>query len=128
MCRDRRARQGRETRSVVDLERRGLALKAMRNRQGLTQSQLADLIEGISPQAISEWERGKSAPSAGHLFALDDILEADGGVFDLYGHIVATENELLNRLSAAIDRVESELASLRRAFEAHLAEVHGDDR
>jgi transcriptional regulator with XRE-family HTH domain len=45
----------------VDLSA-GEFMKVMRERVGLTQRQLAEIL-GKSDQAVSDWERGKSVPS-----------------------------------------------------------------
>ncbi len=51
-------------------------IKSLRIRQGLSQQKLARLI-GISDRAISKWELGYSRPSANHLIALAQILDAN---------------------------------------------------
>ena len=49
-----------------------LTLRGLRNKKGLTLGDVSDKL-GISRQAISRWETGKSSPSVAHLVALSDI-------------------------------------------------------
>ena len=46
-------------------------LKRFRQEKGLTQEQLAGAL-GVSPQAVSKWETGASAPDLAMLAALAD--------------------------------------------------------
>lgn len=58
----------------------------------LTQQQLADLV-GVTRNAVADWERGKSGPTALHLalvgralgsppWELYDVVDQDGGLVD----------------------------------------------
>ncbi len=52
----------------------GATIKRLRKEKDLTQEQLADCL-GITAQAISQWECGKSAPDISQLPMLADIFE-----------------------------------------------------
>lgn len=54
----------------------GLDIKGLRKRSGLTQQQLADLIE-VRRQTVLNWEKGATSPSAEELAALGKILGFD---------------------------------------------------
>lgn len=54
---------------MIDLERLGLRIASMRRARGLTQGDVA-LHMGVTPQAVSKWERGQSCPD---LVFLDDL-------------------------------------------------------
>ncbi len=58
----------------IDIKTNGLpeGLRALRCSQGLTQPQLADTL-GVSRQAISAWESGKSKPSMSRLWQIADL-------------------------------------------------------
>ena len=45
----------------MDVTELGDRIKGLRNRRGLSQSQMGSLL-GITPQAVSKWERGENAP------------------------------------------------------------------
>ncbi|MBQ8186828.1 MAG: helix-turn-helix transcriptional regulator [Clostridia bacterium] len=49
-------------------------LKKLRQSSGMTQEQLADLLD-VTPQAISRWENGSSMPDVVHLVALANCFE-----------------------------------------------------
>lgn len=50
----------------------GERIRAHRKRAGLSQEQLAEQI-GVSRQAVTKWESGKSTPGTGHLFRLAEV-------------------------------------------------------
>lgn len=54
-------------------ERIGERIKAARKAKKMTQEKLAEKL-GVSPQAVSNWERGEFIPEPEHLTALADIL------------------------------------------------------
>ena len=50
----------------------GKKISELRKEKGITQEELADKL-GVSPQAVSKWESGKSAPSTTNLLALAEL-------------------------------------------------------
>ena len=52
----------------------GAAVQAGRKRQGLTQEALGERL-GVTPQAVSKWERGEAVPDVGTLVDLAATLE-----------------------------------------------------
>lgn len=50
----------------------GERIKAFRKASGLSQEKVAELV-GVSRQAVTKWESGKSAPSTENLFRLAEI-------------------------------------------------------
>lgn len=53
-------------------EYKGLLLQDYRNRSGLYQVTVADII-GVSPPTVSQWESGKRQPSLKHLKKLSKL-------------------------------------------------------
>lgn len=54
---------------MICIDLLGARIADMRRRRGLTQNQLADRI-GVTPQAVSKWERGLSCPD---LACIDEL-------------------------------------------------------
>jgi transcriptional regulator with XRE-family HTH domain len=50
-----------------------IKIKAIREKRGLTQKQLADRL-GVKQQNISDWERGERSPSVKNLKKLAEVL------------------------------------------------------
>ena len=50
----------------------GKRIKALRNRDGVTQEKLADAI-GVTSQAISKWENGHTLPDVSMLPRIADV-------------------------------------------------------
>ena len=50
----------------------GERIKAFRKNAGMSQEKVAELV-GVSRQAVTKWEYGKSAPSTDNLFKLAEI-------------------------------------------------------
>ena len=69
----------------------GPLLKALRNKHGLNQSELAERVGDISGHkyskvTISNWETGKNLPSVSTaIAALDEILETGGTFTEMLG-------------------------------------------
>ncbi len=59
---------------MIHPEQLGSRIAAHRRAQGLTQFQLADRM-GVSPQAVSKWERGLCCPDLIFLDELADCLQ-----------------------------------------------------
>jgi transcriptional regulator with XRE-family HTH domain len=64
-------------------ETAGELVKRLREGLGVSQRALADAL-GVRPQAVSHWERGRSAPARATLRDLDSVLQADGAIIDAY--------------------------------------------
>ena len=58
---------------MIVLEQLGARIAQLRRDQGLTQEMLAQRM-GVSPQAVSKWERGLAFPNPVWLDDLADIL------------------------------------------------------
>jgi transcriptional regulator with XRE-family HTH domain len=91
------------------------ALRARRERRGLTQDELAEALS-VTRATISQWETGRHRPSAARTRALDSWLEADGALVALAENEpgrssvaeddvpTTTLRELLSQVAAALDR------------------------
>ena len=55
-------------------------LKNIRLQQGLSQKQVADYLL-VSPQSVSEWEKGEALPSIEYLPKLAECLNCDINAF-----------------------------------------------
>ncbi len=60
----------------MDQSKTGELIRSLRQRQGLTQLQLAEII-GVSDKAVSKWERGGGAPDIASLPQLAAALGTD---------------------------------------------------
>ena len=87
----------------------GETIKALRKRAKLTQATLAARLE-VTPQSISNWERGADEPSGAHILALADALAVS--VEELYRRKVS-----LLAAPAGPPDLESLKSLLRPAFE-----------
>lgn len=81
---------------MISVEKLGVRIALLRRAQGLTQIQVADRI-GVTPQAVSKWERGLACPDLVCLDELADLLDTTidallrGASFEtsrLYGAVV----------------------------------------
>ena len=59
---------------MMHMQRMGERIGILRQEKGMTQSVLAEKM-GITPQAISKWERGMSFPDLSRLEELAKMLE-----------------------------------------------------
>lgn len=59
---------------MMHMQRMGERIGILRQERGMTQSVLAEKM-GITPQAISKWERGLSFPDLSRLEELAKMLE-----------------------------------------------------
>jgi transcriptional regulator with XRE-family HTH domain len=114
----------------------GELLKELRGAR--SQRSIADML-GVTPQAVSEWERDKSMPGRATAKALDDLLGAEGQLVAAFNDAafesfiprasVAVKlpeelNEVLDgvrstldavrELQAVVDRLSAEVQELRR--------------
>lgn len=83
---------------TMDAVERGQALRALRDKAGLTQPQVGAEF-GISKQAVGEWESGKSRPDVMKLRKLDSLYAAGGKVLELFD----LEHDELSSLRAVVD-------------------------
>lgn len=60
----------------MDQIKTGVIIRSLRQKQGLTQAQLGDMI-GVGDKAVSKWERGCGAPDISLLAALSRALKTD---------------------------------------------------
>ena len=75
----------------MDQEKTGELIKKLRTGKGLTQKQLAELLN-VSDKAVSKWECGHGCPDISLLTELEKVLGADIGVL-LSGNIETNESE-----------------------------------
>ena len=59
---------------MIVLEQLGARIAQLRRDQGLTQEMLAQRM-GVSPQAVSKWERGLACPDVVYLDDLATVLD-----------------------------------------------------
>ncbi len=59
---------------MISVEKLGIRIALLRRAQGMTQTQVADRI-GVTPQAVSKWERGLACPDLVCLDELADLLD-----------------------------------------------------
>ncbi len=88
-------------------------LKKLRQNSGMTQEQLADLLD-VTPQAISRWENGSSMPDVVHLVSLANCFEVT--LDELIGR-----DELKN--SMKLSDLYTEVKYLRKAGKERDAEA-----
>ncbi len=58
---------------MISVEKLGIRIACLRRANGLTQTQVADRL-GVTPQAVSKWERGLACPDLVCLDELSDLL------------------------------------------------------
>lgn len=58
---------------MISVEKLGVRIALLRRARGLTQTQVAERI-GVTPQAVSKWERGLACPDLVCLDELSDLL------------------------------------------------------
>lgn len=58
---------------MISIEQLGLRIADRRKAVGLTQTQVADRM-GVTPQAVSKWERGLAFPDPAYLDDLAELL------------------------------------------------------
>lgn len=107
-------------------------MKELRLAAGLVGRQVGAHFD-IDKAAVSEWERGKSAPSRDKLVELDKLYRANGEVLELYGvkdgRLDVLESEL-SRQNAELVRLGAVVAELsrlvRRSLGAHVDALDPD--
>ena len=58
---------------MISVDKLGARIALLRRARGLTQTQIADRL-GVTPQAVSKWERGLACPDLVCLDELSDLL------------------------------------------------------
>lgn len=114
---------------MTDVER-GAHLRTLRTSKRLTQRGVAAMF-GIDKAAVSEWERGKSRPTADKLATLDALYDAHGAVIRLYVTPEAPAVEFATK--ADHDALEVLVIELAEALRDLTAQIHplrarGDNR
>ena len=105
----------------MDLKDVGLRIKKTREAKGLTQEELAALVD-LSPTHISVIERGQKIPKLDTFVAIANALDvsADSLLRDVVAQSV---NGVVNDLSASITKLPlKEQKRVIRAFEAYVQE------
>ena len=109
----------------------GEALKAFRDKAGMTQQQLADHLE-MHYTSVSGWEQGRTRPTRRTVLLLEQALGLDGELLREYAYAGATPfdamradldqlaeqtielAELVVRLQAQVDHQGAEIDELRK--------------
>ena len=102
---------------LIDYQAIGNRIKSARNKKGLTQAQLAEMLQ-VSPEYISRLERGSTKISlptlvevAGHLTVTPSSL-LDGSTTAESNYALGEFTEILNGLSAEKRRLLLEIAKV----------------
>ncbi|HEX4832505.1 MAG TPA: helix-turn-helix transcriptional regulator [Trebonia sp.] len=61
----------------------GKRLRRLRDQKGLNQNQLAEAVFA-SKSSVSDWERGEALPARKTVVKLEEVLDADGVLLELY--------------------------------------------
>lgn len=78
----------------------GLYIKKLRKQKGLTQQQLADILN-VSFQAVSKWETGETLPDVALLLNLCDALDTTADTL-LNGGVVVNKNRKLIKVENVV--------------------------
>jgi transcriptional regulator with XRE-family HTH domain len=106
----------------MDLLELGEAIRMRRTKSSLTQAQLASMIN-VSPQAVSNWERGENAPDIGLLpsiaavlgCSIDDLLGYTYHSFHTYEG-VALYADIRDFTDESVKLTPEEIATLLNSF------------
>ena len=98
----------------MDIEKIGKFLRKSRRRWGLTQGDVAEHI-GVSPQAVSKWERGENLPDMAFLPDISKLLEV--GVDEILNAGVGEDGDGSEGLQKLVDTplLEKILAKIKMA-------------
>lgn len=89
--------------------RNGELIKSYRRTRQYSQAALAGLL-GVSVSAVSQWERGETAPRPEHVHQLEEVLDAGGALAGAYGLTVPRQGDVVEALTRQV-------AALREALE-----------
>ena len=81
----------------MDKEKTGQLITELRKEKGLTQKQLADILN-VTDKAVSKWERGLSFPDISMLEPLSEVL--DISIMEILAGEKQDEKETLSREEA----------------------------
>lgn len=95
----------------------GKRIKEIRNKRGLTQEKLAELVEINTPN-ISYIENGKFYPSYETFVGLVNALEIEPCELFAFDTMVKTPQELKNEMIAAFDKDEKLLRLVYKIYRA----------
>ena len=84
---------------MLDKEKVGKAISTQRKIRGMTQKQLADLLN-VSYQAVSRWEQGISLPSIDIMYDIAQILET---TVDFLLNGLSEERKVISYLDTGLD-------------------------
>lgn len=84
---------------MLDREKVGRAISEQRKIKGMTQKQLADLLN-VSYQAVSRWEQGLSLPSVDMIYDMAQILET---TVDFLLNGLPEERKVISFMDAGLD-------------------------
>jgi transcriptional regulator with XRE-family HTH domain len=102
--------------AVEMAERVGARMRERREELGLTQAKVAEKIDGVTPDQISRWERGKHMPR--DLKPVADALEVTESYFYAPAPDKTETPDLLGKDSESqLDRVERQIAELHRKLD-----------
>ena len=98
----------------------GARIKNIRNKKGLTQEQLSEIME-INPKYLSSIERGKENPTLNTLIKLSESLEVDSG--EIFSHIqIEDPGERKFMITSLLDQADDE--QLKLIFKVLSAILH----
>jgi transcriptional regulator with XRE-family HTH domain len=109
----------------LDAVERGKEMQRLRKAVGLRQRDVAELLGGLTPQAVSTWESGTAAPELHRLRKLDAAYKANGKVLRLYGvPVTSARREEVTRLEETVARLSLQVEWLLE----HVEELTGERR
>lgn len=108
------------------VERMGARIRELRERAGLTQKDLAELIPGKTDSSqVSKWERGENRPLDNTLEHIARALNCDVGVFHAPDPEEPESPDLMTALGAqgSVARLEERLERIENALDELLAQA-----
>lgn len=96
----------------------GARIKEFRDRQGLTQLQLAERI-GVAPQTVSQIERGKEGTSMANLVRISTVLDVPLSELFEFDDAPARDKEKRRAVQALVRLVQHEDVTLIKQVTRH---------
>ncbi|MDE6219286.1 MAG: helix-turn-helix domain-containing protein, partial [Lachnospiraceae bacterium] len=84
---------------MLDREKVGRAISEQRKSKGMTQKQLADMLN-VSYQAVSRWEQGTSLPSVDMIYDIAQVLDT---TVDFLLNGLSKERKMISYLDTGLD-------------------------